>query len=219
MTVSDPDAPPSATGRGTVRRGLFSRSRLDALADGIFAFAMTLLVLDIQLPDDLRIGSAAELTAHLSSLWHHFYVYAMSFFVLGAFWRSSAQMRETSEAASESVVHIVLLFLFFVTAVPFSSGVVGRFAMAPAVMLYAGNMIVLAALAVVIRYRDVAPRYRSFRAAAGDRMPLFIVSALVSVAISLVAPGSAMLAYLLNLLPHLPFWPSGEQRGDAWGKK
>jgi uncharacterized membrane protein len=46
---------------------MFSRARLDALSDGIFAVAMTLLVLDVRLPEDFRPHDAAELLAGLGS--------------------------------------------------------------------------------------------------------------------------------------------------------
>lgn len=192
------------------RSGRFPKARVDALSDGIFAFAMTLLVLDIRLPDNLALTSAAELTAHLLSLSHQTLTYVISFFVLGAFWRSGIEIRPTSEAVDRQTVRLALLFLFFVTTVPFSSGLVGRYGgLTPAVLVYAGNMTMLAVLTIAIRYLDVVRRHRSLRGAAGGVLPLFIATAVLSVLISAVAPGQAMYAYLLNGLARLPFWPRG----------
>ncbi|MFS8038444.1 TMEM175 family protein [Xanthobacter sp. AM11] len=187
----------------------YAKGRVDALSDGVFAFAMTLLVLDIRLPDDLAIASAAELAAHLVSLSHQTLTYLISFFVLGAFWRGGIEVRPSAEEVTGGVVRIALLFLFFVTMVPFSSGLVGRYGdFTPAVLVYAVNMAALAACAIALRHLDVPADKRSLAAAAGGHMPLFIASALLSVLVSFVAPRYAMLAYLLNLLSHTPGWPS-----------
>ncbi len=196
--------------RRPLRRGRFPKARVDALSDGIFAFAMTLLVLDIRVPDDLPLTSASELAAHLVSLSHQVLTYVISFFVLGAFWRSGIEIRPTSETVNRHTVRLALLFLFFVTTVPFSSGLVGRYGgLTPAVLVYTGNMTMLAVLTIAIRYLDVEPGHRSLRSAAGGVLPLFIASAVLSVIISFIAPGQAMYAYLLNALARLPFWPRG----------
>ena len=42
-------------------KGVITKARLDALTDGVFAFAMTLLVLNLEFPDDLEITSASQL--------------------------------------------------------------------------------------------------------------------------------------------------------------
>lgn len=47
----------------------FPKSRIDALTDGIFAFAMTLLVLELRLPSDAAIRDSAALIAQLRDLW------------------------------------------------------------------------------------------------------------------------------------------------------
>ena len=193
---------------GRSGEGRFAKSRVDALSDGVFAFSMTLLVLDIRLPDDLVVASATDLAAHLVSLWDRTLTYVISFFVLGAFWRSGIELRPSGEDADRSVVHLVLVMLLFFTAVPFSSGLVGRYGhFLPAILVYAANMAVLGVLTIAMRYLDVKPGKRSLAAAAGARLPTFLASAVLSVLIALVAPRYAMYAYLLNFLTRLPFWP------------
>jgi uncharacterized membrane protein len=58
-----------------------TKARLEALVDGIFAVAMTLLVLDIRLPEGVRLGSNAQLLDHLGSIVQAFWVYVLSFAV------------------------------------------------------------------------------------------------------------------------------------------
>ena len=63
---------------------MIAKARLDALTDGIFAVAMTLLVIDLRLPPDLHLGSSQELIGALRDLlWGPFVAYAISFLVIG----------------------------------------------------------------------------------------------------------------------------------------
>jgi uncharacterized membrane protein len=62
------------------------KSRIAALADGIFAVAMTLLVLDLKLPEAAKTTTDAEVWHQLVDLRSHFMIYALSFIVLGTYW-------------------------------------------------------------------------------------------------------------------------------------
>ncbi|WP_127090016.1 TMEM175 family protein [Aquabacter cavernae] len=185
----------------------FPKSRIDALTDGIFAFSMTLLVLDVRVPGDLPITSAAELTAHLLSLSRPLIAYGVGFFVLGAVWRGAIEHRQAEEKLTGKLVSLWLALLFFVTMVPFSSGLVSRYGdFLPAVLVYSGNMLMLAALLARVRYLEVVPAARSVRAAISPYLALFICSALLSLVISLFDPAHAMFAYFVNFARGLPVW-------------
>ena len=66
-------------------RGL-EKYRLEALIDGIFAVALTLLVLDIRLPDNIVVATNADLLDRLLTLERHFVIYVVSFIVIGMYW-------------------------------------------------------------------------------------------------------------------------------------
>jgi len=178
----------------------FPRSRIDALTDGIFAFAMTLLVLDIRLPSDLPIHDSAELIARLRALSPAYLAYVISFFVLAAQWRANIELRRVEEV-SQDVLGWSMAHLLFITSIPFSSSVVGHYGdLPPAVWLYAANLIVVSALSLRLRLSEIVPEHR-LRARIGHaKILFFMASALVSVLISLVEPGYAMYAYLLNIV-------------------
>ena len=57
--------------------------RLNTLVDGIFAIVLTLLVLDIKVPE---ITSDTELIGQLVDLWPQFFSFGLSFVILGLFW-------------------------------------------------------------------------------------------------------------------------------------
>jgi Endosomal/lysosomal potassium channel TMEM175 len=62
---------------------MYPRARLDALTDGVFAVAMTLLVLDVRLPENFEPQNATELIEALRGLVPKFVPYVISFIVLG----------------------------------------------------------------------------------------------------------------------------------------
>jgi uncharacterized membrane protein len=178
----------------------FPRARLDALTDGIFAFAMTLLVLEIRLPPDLPIHNSGDLIVRLQSLEQEYITYIISFFVLAAQWRGTIELRRLEEVSSNALGWS-MLYLFFITGVPFSSSVVGHYGdLAPAVWLYAGNLIVVAALSLRLRLAEIVPEHRPHARVGHARLLFFMGTAVVSVLISLIAPRYAMYAYLLNFL-------------------
>lgn len=182
----------------------FAKSRVEALTDGIFAFAMTLLVLDIRLPADLPISDARELAAQLLGLWPQALTYLISFMVLGALWRSGTELARRADTVSGGLLKLWMLYLFFVTSLPFSSGVVSHYGgMAPAVWLYAANMFVLGALALPLNLWDIARGQEAAARATRLRLLLFMASAGVSALIACLAPRQALYAYALNGLGHL----------------
>src|SRR5438445_13799201 len=64
----------------------FEKNRIEALIDGIFAVALTLLVLDIKLPEGMTYATNEALWTRLLSLERHFAIYALSFIVIGIYW-------------------------------------------------------------------------------------------------------------------------------------
>jgi uncharacterized membrane protein len=176
-----------------------SKSRLDALTDGVFAFAMTLLVVKFDLPEDFHPTSAAELISALLDLGGTFIAYVVSFLVLATFWLGRAQTKEEPERASGAYAWSVLFHLFFVTLLPFSMIVAGRYDHAPAIYVYGANMVLLALTAIgitLVTERDIRRRLvPSGRPEHG----VLIASAILSMAIGFYSPDSAMYAYFLNL--------------------
>lgn len=125
----------------------YSLERLAALSDGIFAVAMTLLVLDLRVPLAESVHSERELTLALFSLWPKILMYAVSFLTLGLAW--AAQQTEMSWVAKsdKSFAWSQILFLFCVTLLPFTTQVVSEFHQyRPAFLLYWLNIFTMGAL-------------------------------------------------------------------------
>ena len=66
--------------------GGHTTTRIEALSDGVFPIAMTLMIFNIKVPQIPNERVTAELTLRLLDLWPHFLVYAISFVMLGVYW-------------------------------------------------------------------------------------------------------------------------------------
>lgn len=187
---------------------MFSKARLDALSDGIFGVAMTLLILDVRLPDDFHPQSNAELLQGFAALWPKFLPYVISFGVLGLRWLTNIELRSRAEYVEREYVNWWLLYLLLITCVPFSTIVVGRFPhMAAAIWLYAGHTLLIAA--VGMRLFAITPHLEQ-----GDHLRhrqlsalLLSFTSLLAIAWSFVNPRTALWALSLNFaVPLLRRW-------------
>jgi len=120
--------------------------RLAALSDGIFAVAMTLLVLDLHAPAAALVDSDHGLLTALLALAPKLAVYVMSFLTLGIFWVGQQTQLNFLATANRDVSWLHLLFLFFVTLMPFSTALIGAFiTLRAALLIYWLNILLLGA--------------------------------------------------------------------------
>jgi TMEM175 potassium channel family protein len=101
--------------------------RLAALSDGIFAVAMTLLVLDMHLPAAAQVHSERELAVALCALGPQWLTYAMSFLTLGIFWAGQQTQLNHLEEGTRDLTWIHLGFLFAITVLPLSTRLLAEF--------------------------------------------------------------------------------------------
>ena len=98
--------------------------RLEALTDGVFAIVMTLMVFSISLPRDKEITALRE---ELLNLWPSFVAYAISFGMAGIYWSANHNMFRFIKRSSHELHWLTILFLAWVSLLPFSTGLVARF--------------------------------------------------------------------------------------------
>ena len=101
--------------------------RLAALSDGIFAVAMTLLVLDMHLPALAQVHSEGELLAALGALGPQWAAYLMSFLTLGIFWAGQQTQLNHIAEGTRDLTWIHLGFLFAITLLPLSTRLLAEF--------------------------------------------------------------------------------------------
>jgi len=104
-----------------------SLERLAALSDGIFAVAMTLLVLDLHIPTASQVHSEGELFAALAALGPQWIAYGMSFLTLGIFWAGQQTQLSHIAQGTRDLTWIHLGFLFSITFMPLSTRLLAEF--------------------------------------------------------------------------------------------
>jgi uncharacterized membrane protein len=179
--------------------GFIPTSRLEALTDGVFAFAMTLLVVNIELPEGFDPKTNREFLAKLADLSDTFTAYIITFFVLVGFWSGRAVETGEPEMASPAYTRVTLVHLLAVTFLPFSMLAVSRYDVAGAVWIYGANMILLAATALAISRIAARDSGRDRVEDGRIELGILILSAVLSMIASLWSPDDAMYFYLLNL--------------------
>lgn len=180
-------------------KGVIAKARLDALTDGVFAFAMTLLVLNLEFPEDLDPKSSEALLDAFGEHADNFLLYVISFFVLGRRWFGQARIKPEPEIASYTYMRWVLIHLFFITLIPFTTQVVGRFTYAPAVWLYAANVGLAALAALRLSYLDEVESRKKEPRTGRPELALLVAACVIAVVLSLFLAdaGDAMYAFFL----------------------
>jgi uncharacterized membrane protein len=98
-------------------------ARLGALTDGVFAIALTLLVLELKLPDPPPTG--LTLQEILVEDWHPFLGWLISFIVLARFWMIQHDTASSITRCSSRTILINFIFLATISVVPFTAHLVG----------------------------------------------------------------------------------------------
>jgi len=123
-----------------------STHRIEGLTDGIFAFAMTLLVLELQFPD-ASVASGGQLTFLIFGQMHRLYNFLLSFFLLAIFWVAHNQHYHHIRKTTPLLLWINILLLCSVVLIPFSTSLIGDFESQPlAELIFAGNIFVVGIL-------------------------------------------------------------------------
>jgi uncharacterized membrane protein len=135
-----------------------SLERLAALSDGLFAVAMTLLVLDLKVPAAEAIHSNAALLSTLAALAPRLVIYLMSFLTLGIFWVGQQTQLNQLARSDRNLTWIHLIFLFAISLMPFSTSLMAEFIDFPsALLVYWLNILVLGVILFASwRYASVA---------------------------------------------------------------
>src|SRR5215212_8190211 len=123
-----------------------SVERLAALSDGVFAIAMTLLVLDLRVPLHTDVHAEGDLWRALLSLAPRLIPYILSFMTLGIFWIGQQTQLNQFARSDRTLAWIHVGFLFAVSIMPFSTGLLAEFiTYRTSVVVYWFNLLLLGA--------------------------------------------------------------------------
>lgn len=101
--------------------------RTVSFSDAVIAIAITLLALDLEVPQIPESLAAAELPSALLELWPKFFSFLLSFWIIGFYWLAHHRLFQHVRAYDRGMLLINLLFLMWVVLMPFSSALIGEY--------------------------------------------------------------------------------------------
>jgi uncharacterized membrane protein len=121
-----------------------SIERLAALSDGLFAIAMTLLVLELHLPDAADVHSESELWGALGAFAPQVGVWVMSFLTLGIFWVGQQTQLGHLREGDRDLTWLHIAFLFLISMIPLTTRLLLSFdGYRPAMVIYWLNLLLM----------------------------------------------------------------------------
>lgn len=191
-------------------------SRIVAFSDGVFAIAITLLVLGLGISRDLASDEVAD------ALWdqrENLLAFAISFAVIGRFWLVHHRFFGEVVAFDTRLIGLNLLYLAWIVLIPFSSEVLGEYGgETAAVVLYSVNLVAVVAIGGLMAADARRAGLTSIDAATHRESrirSLYIASVfLLSIPVAFVAPGAAPFLWLV-----LFFDPSSRIASRAIGAR
>jgi len=175
----------------------FDAGRLTGLSDGIFAVALTLLVLGIVPPE----SDGAHLIHALVLKAPAFGIFALSFAIVAYHWVAHHLIFSLVEIVEVQFIWLNLLFLFAVVILPFSAGVLGRYPTAPvALILYGTNVAFCSVTLMLVWWRMVRARLNTeirpeIARWISLRFTIWLVLSLVGIALALILPIASLVLF------------------------
>ncbi len=210
---------PAHLRRARQREDLPSVARLLTLSDNVVAIALTLLVFQLKVPAAAQVadpGSAADLAAQLAREADQLISYLVAFYVVAQFWLIHHRVFRRAAGHHEGLAWWNFAFLFTITAMPFTSSLLGNYGTNPlAVDIFAVN-ILLASLATQAtrlygQRRDILTGPADAEVRANRTRVTVVVTALaLSIGLAWVNTGAAKYCWLL-----IPLAPWAANRWSA----
>jgi uncharacterized membrane protein len=132
-----------------VRADETETARLEAFSDGVFAVAITLLVLDLKVPKVAEVAGRGGLLAALLGQWPAFLAYVTSFLTILVMWVNHHTLFTHIRRSNHPFLYLNGMLLLLVSCVPFTTSLLAEHIRAPeasrtAAAVYAGNFVLLA---------------------------------------------------------------------------
>lgn len=187
-----------------------STNRIEAFTDGVFAVAITLLVLEIKVPE-IESGG---LWHSLVPLWPKFLAYVVSFGIIGIFWVGHHIMFHYIKRTDRVLLWLNTLLLMFVSAIPFSAALVGEHLDEPVAIAGYGAVLFMAGVIFWAIWMYASGRRRLIRSDMSDslialgRKAVMLAPIVYAIAIIFAFVSPAVSKFIYLLVPLLYVVPS-----------
>jgi uncharacterized membrane protein len=176
--------------------------RIETLTDGIFAIAMTLLVLSIEVPTLTGTVTPSVFSAYVTSILPQIFIYVIGFILLAVFWMNH-HLFYIIKHTNTALLWINILWLMSIAIVPFSTSIIGKYGQFQlAQLIFDVNMLIIGLLwytnwhyawkkgFVAEKVRPYADRIRRSNLA----LP---VLAIIAIMASFISPAGSFLVFVL----------------------
>jgi len=120
-------------------------SRVEAFSDGVFAIAITLLILEVRLPSNIETG---KLASALLKLWPSYLAFLTSFGTIGIMWMNHHRLFNLVNGIDDGLIGLNTLLLLGVTWIPFPTALLAQHLLGPdqyvSAALYSGSYVIIA---------------------------------------------------------------------------
>jgi uncharacterized membrane protein len=195
-----------------------NKNRVEALSDGVFAIVITLLILDIRVPD----VDYSQLSASLVAILPRIFAYVISFGVIGVYWLAHHQSIQLVGKLDGFLIWLNLLYLLAVSFMPFPTALLGRYPMQPIpIIIYGINLIVANALGIALGlYLRAHPELRSEYVHRAQHKSVFLYffvngSYLLAMLIAFFAPLISYVIFVVVLMVVILFYSFAPVAGQA----
>jgi uncharacterized membrane protein len=194
-----------------------SKNRLESLTDGIFSVAMTILVLNISVPQISShssvvggIVAGTELLEKLFDLWPKILVFGISFIILAIYWMAHHRQFHYIKHSNSTLIWINIIFLMTTCILPFSTSLLGEYENQEiAILVYGTNSIIMASFLCVQWWYATSRRGRLvdenidpvIKSTQYRRLVFGILVYLIAIAVSFLYIHLSVFLFALILIP------------------
>ena len=126
-----------------------NKTRLEAFSDGVLAIIITIMILEIKVPEGAPDFSA------LQKLFPIFISYVLSFIYIGIYWNNHHHMLQSTSKVNGKILWANLFLLFWLSLVPFATGWMGENHFAKATLALYGFILLMSGIAYVVLQNQI----------------------------------------------------------------
>jgi uncharacterized membrane protein len=125
-------------------------TRVETFSDGVIAIIITIMVLELKLPDLSKENTTTTILTHIRHLLPYFSIYAFSFMMIALFWTNHHHMFHLLEHTDEHLLWQNFIFLFLLSLIPFTTSLVGSNPLVPLSVAIYGLIMLLTTLSFTL---------------------------------------------------------------------
>jgi len=192
---------------------IFSKERLEALTDGVFAIIMTILVFNVSVPELILFAegeyATERLSSRLSDLWPDIISYIVSFVTLSVYWVAHHRIFHWIVNVDRPMIWMNISFLMTIGLIPFSTVLLAKYSdQQISIFIYSSNAILAGVIIYFIYYYakghlELVDKtvHSLIKNRSGRRILITILTYSVTISFSFIYLPASLFLFLIVLLP------------------